>query len=45
MVRSYQTLLQAGSSNPYYQRLQAISKMEASDDDIYTLLVTAMIMH
>ena len=41
VVRSYQTLLQAGSSNPYYQRLQAISKMEASDDDIYTLLVTA----
>ncbi len=41
VVRSYQTLLQAGSSNPYYERLQAISNMESSDSDIYTLLVTA----
>ena len=41
VVRSYQTLLQAGPSNPYYDRLQAISNMESSDSDIYTLLVTA----
>ena len=41
VVRSYQTLLQAGPSNPYYDGLQAISNMESSDSDIYTLLVTA----
>lgn len=39
VVRSYQTLSQAGESNPYYARLQAISRMEASD--IYELTVTA----
>jgi len=41
VVRSYQTLLQSGESNPYYERLQAIESMEASQSDIYTLLVTA----
>ena len=39
VVRSYQTLIQAGESNPYYARLQAIKNMEASD--IYTLTVDA----
>ncbi|MBQ3424075.1 MAG: hypothetical protein IJH38_02615 [Clostridia bacterium] len=41
VVRSYQTLLQAGDGNPYYSRLQAIESMEAGTEDIYTLLVTA----
>lgn len=39
VVRSYQTLLQAGAANPYYARLQAIVEMQASD--IYLLTVSA----
>ena len=39
VVRSWQTLVQAGKSNPYYARLQAISRMDATD--IYVLTVTA----
>ena len=39
VVRSYQTLIQSGESNPYYARLQMIKNMEASD--IYTLTVDA----
>ncbi len=39
VVRSYQTLSQAGEKNPYSARLQAIARMEASD--IYELTVTA----
>ena len=41
VVRSYQTLLQAGDSNPYYERIRAIENMESGSDDIYTLQVTA----
>ena len=41
VVRSYQTLLQAGESNPYYERLQMIENMDASPTDIYGLTVTA----
>ena len=41
VVRSYQTLLQAGESNPYYSRLKMIENMESYSADIYTLLVTA----
>ena len=39
VVRSYQTLVQAGSANPYYGRLQMIAAMEATD--IYVLTVDA----
>ena len=39
VVRSWQTLVQAGNTNPYYARLQAISRMDATD--IYVLTVTA----
>ena len=39
VVRSYQTLTQAGSANPYYARLQMIAGMEATD--IYVLTVDA----
>ena len=41
VVRSYQTLLQAGENNPYYERLQLIENMDASPTDIYGLTVTA----
>ena len=41
VVRSYQTLMQAGEENPYYERLQAIENMDASPTDIYGLTVTA----
>ena len=41
VVRSYQTLLQAGENNPYYERLQMIENMDASPTDIYGLTVTA----
>ncbi len=41
VVRSYQTLLQAGENNPYYERLQIIENMDASPTDIYGLTVTA----
>lgn len=39
VVRSWQTLSQAGDKNPYSARLQAIAAMEATD--IYVLTVTA----
>ena len=39
VVRSYQEIVNAGSANPYYARLQMISSMDASD--IYVLTVTA----
>ena len=39
VVRSYQTLSQAGEANPYYARLQMIVNMEATD--IYVLTVDA----
>ena len=39
VVRSYQTLVQSGSANPYYGRLQMIENMEATD--IYILTVDA----
>lgn len=39
VVRSYQTLMQSGDTNPYYARLQMIVTMEASD--IYELSVTS----
>ena len=39
VVRSYQTLMQAGETNPYYARLQMIETMDAPD--LYTLTVTA----
>ena len=41
VVRSYQTLMQAGEENPYYERLQVIENMDASPTDIYGLTVTA----
>ena len=41
VVRSYQTLVQAGENNPYYERLQVIENMDASPTDIYGLTVTA----
>ena len=37
VVRSYQTLMQTGPTNPYYARLQMIETMEATD--IYELTV------
>lgn len=39
VVRSYETLTQSGSANPYYSRLQMIVAMEATD--IYVLTVDA----
>ena len=39
VVRSYDTILQAGERNPYYGRLQAITNMEATD--ILELTVTS----
>ena len=39
VVRSYQTLVQSGSANPYYGRLQMITAMEATD--LYVLTVDA----
>lgn len=39
VVRSYETLTQSGSANPYYSRLQMITSMEATD--IYVLTVNA----
>lgn len=38
VVRSYQSLLNAGETNPYYARLQMIASMDAPD--IYMLSVT-----
>jgi len=40
VVRSYQTLVSAGSTNPYYARLQMIATMQATD--IYELTVEAV---
>lgn len=37
VVRSYETLLQAGSANPYYGRLQLIDSMEATDAQTLTV--------
>ena len=39
VVRSYQTLVQSGPSNPYYARLQLVTAMEATD--LYVLTVDA----
>ncbi len=39
VVRSYQTLVQSGSANPYYGRLQMVTAMEATD--LYVLTVDA----
>ncbi|MBQ8110893.1 MAG: hypothetical protein IJ124_12110 [Clostridia bacterium] len=39
VVRSYQTLMQTGPANPYYNRLQMINSMQATD--IYVLTVDA----
>lgn len=41
VVLSYQTLLQAGETNPYYERLQVIENMESDSEDIYKVIVTA----
>ncbi|MBQ3268467.1 MAG: hypothetical protein IJH09_00965 [Clostridia bacterium] len=39
VVRSYQTIISTGASNPYYARLQMLNTMEATD--IYVLTVDA----